>query len=272
MNFQDRGHYYLNGVLVPDMTMSKCRDEGGVASVTTKIANWNDQNLMFWHIEENVEAAYSVMGANLDTHVTLEEYRKLVADEYYRTHNHLKIGTLVDQFITAAIDQTIALPLFYDFFMTTRAPEISSMYESIRSAYEWYLENVTQGKAQVKVYDKKNMIAGTADVSGMIKDQEGKTIPGGVDFKTKYIKTHPGYKKDGGPKSIPVKRDIKHKLQLGAYGKALGWEGAYALTISTNPLVPGVIPHWYSLDELKEGYTIFAHIGRAYDLQNGFIK
>jgi hypothetical protein len=59
-------------------------------------------------------------------------------------------------------------------------------------------------------------------------------------------------------------------MQLGAYGRVENWAKAFLVTISTNPLIPGIQVHEYSTDQLREGYAAFQHLSQAYDILNGF--
>jgi len=269
--YQDRGHYYLNGVLNSELTKAKCRDAGGIPSVTTKIDSWTDSGLMFWKIGENLEAAYAVLDKSIG--LSLADFKELVAIEYYRTHNALRLGTFIHDILHQLISNGIENRLFMSFFKEYADPQIQELFESVQMAYEWYLEHFDQAQSEKILYEKDTGISGTCDLTGMLLSPDGTKIVGGADWKCTYVKKHPGYyKKDGKMKSLGIKKSNDNKMQLGAYGKVLGWEGAYIVKISTNPMVSGIQPQWYSKEELVKGYTAYAHVARAYDIFNGFVK
>ena len=64
------------------------------------------------------------------------------------------------------------------------------------------------------------------------------------------------------------KKEVNHRMQLGAYGRVEGWEHAWIVVISTNPDVQGIKPIWYDKAELVKGYKAYAHVSRAYDILN----
>ncbi len=267
--FKDDGHYYLNEMLIEGMTKAQCRDQGGIPSVTTKIGSWNDNGIIFWKINENIEAAYAVLDRAND--ITLEDFKKIVADEFYRTHNYIRLGTRIHDVLGKAINQGIPNNGFVAFYKAHAHESVADLFESVQIAYEWYLETVSQCHAEVVLYDKEAGISGTCDIDGVITTPDGAIIPGGVDWKCSFIKRHPGFRKtDGRQKSFGKSKDIKHKMQLGPYGRVRGWRGAYLVYISTNPLVPGIQVQYYDEADLHEGFRAYAYIARAYDVINGF--
>ncbi|RLC32367.1 MAG: hypothetical protein DRH37_00735 [Deltaproteobacteria bacterium] len=271
MSYQDRGHYYVNGVLTDHMTKAKCRDAGGIPSVTTKIDSWTDSGLVFWKIRENIDAAYRVIDSGIG--VSAEDFRKLVADEFYRVHNELFLGSYIHDILDKLIKNGVENRLFMSFYKEYADRQITDLFESVQMAYEWYREHVDQAKTEQVLYDQELRISGTCDVNGMIISPDGTKVPGGVDWKCSYVKKHPGYKKaDGTMKSFGFSKSVDYSMQLGAYGRVCGWKGAYIVKVSTNPLIPGVQALWYDQEELLKGYKIYGHVARAYDLINGYIK
>lgn len=268
--FQDRGHYYVEGVLMESMTMAQCRDQGGLPSVTTKLDTYNPSSLMFWKIDENIQAAYRCIDSALRMDTTLDEFRKLVADEFYRVNNQLIVGTAVHAIMEKLIKNGVTLKQFSDFFHEYADHLVRQIPISIRQAYAWYLDNCKNAACEKLIFDKKSGIAGTADVSGMVNDDGGVAAVGGVDWKSKFIKDHPGYKKDGTMKALRYRKDPKHMMQLGAYGKVEGWKHGWVVVVSTNPEVQGIKPIYYGIEDLKKGYQAYAHISIAYDTINGF--
>lgn len=267
--FRDDGHYYINGILMEGMTKAQCRKEGGLPSVTTKIGSWNDDGLIFWKIDENIQAAYAVLGDAIG--VSLEDFRAMVASEFYRTHNYIRLGTDIHAVLYNLVRNTVRQDKFMSWYKEYSPPSVADQFESVQMAYEWYKEHVKQGVSELVVYDKETGIAGTADINGLIVTPDGETIPGGVDWKCTYVKKHPGYRKaDGAMKSFGIKKDIKNQMQAGAYGRVLGWKGAYIVKISTNTMVPGVQAQWYNQEDLIKGYKAYAYIARAYDIINGY--
>jgi hypothetical protein len=267
--FRDDGHYYLNGVLIDRMTKAQCRDQGGLPSVTTKTGSWNDEGLIFWKIDENIQAAYAVLDGAIG--VSLDDFRKLVAEEFYRTHNYIRLGTAIHDVLNKLAKQGIRNDIFMSWYREHCPPETAEFFESVQMAWSWYQEHVEQGMTELILCDKETGIAGTCDVNGLIISPDGEHLPGGVDWKCTYVKKHPGYRKsDGVMKSFGIKKDIKNQMQAGAYGRVLGWKGAYIVKISTNTLVPGIQAQWYSHEDLIKGYKMYAYIARAYDLINGF--
>jgi hypothetical protein len=268
--FQDRGHYYVEGILMEGMTMAQCREQGGLPSVTTILDHWQSPGLTFWKINENVEAAYRCIDSALRMDTSLDEWKKLVADEFYRVNNHLQVGTDVHDIMEKLIKNGVSLDQFSDFFHEYASFRIRNVPISIRQAYAWYLDNCKNAACEKIIYDKANRIAGTADVSGMVRDDKETLGVGGVDWKHRFIKQHPGYKKDGTMKALRYSKDEKHMMQVGAYGKVEKWMHAWVVVISTNPDVQGIKPMFYGFEELKKGYMAYAHISRTYDILNKF--
>ncbi len=270
--FKDRGHYYVNEELVDGMTMAQCRDAGGIPSVTTKIASWNDDGLIFWKIGENVEAAYNCIDAAVAASSTLEEFRVLTAEEFYRVHNELRLGQKMHDAMFKVISTAIPMVSFQKFFTAHADPEVKALVFSAKAAYAWLLDLCAQGIAEKKLYSKEHGISGTADYSGMVNTKEGESLPGGVDWKCKYIKKHPGFSTKTGEMLTfrgPKKED-NHRMQLGAYGRVEEWQHGWICYISTNPDVQGIKPIWYDKAELIKGYRAYANISSAYDILNGF--
>lgn len=268
--WKDRGHYYLNRVLMEGMTMAQCRDAGGLPSVTTKISSWLDDGIVFWKIDENVEAAYNCIDRAVSISASLDEFRKMVADEFYRVHTELIVGDMVHDIMDKLIKNAVKLEHFSQFFPEYAAPMIREIPLSIKAAYAWFLDNTDQAASEKLIYNEASGIAGTADVSGMVRDESGNLAVGGVDWKSKFIKKHPGFKKDNTMRAFQVRKNPQHVMQLGAYGKEEGWNHGWVVIISTNPDVQGIKPMFYDQAALAKGYKIYAHTARAYDIQNGF--
>lgn len=269
MSYRDRGHYYVDGVLIDGMSKVQCRQQGGIPSVTTKIANWASPNLMFWKIEENLKAAYEILDVSIG--MSFDDFKKAVADEYYRVHNEIKLGTAVHEILDKLIKNSVESRLFMSFYQDYADPSISELFESVQLAYDWFKSYVKQGISESIVYDKTSRIAGTCDVNGRIITPDNGEVVGGVDWKCSYVKKHPGWrKKDNVMKSLGFKKTDDYRMQLGAYGKVLEWEGAYIVKISTNPMVPGIQPMFFPKEELVKGYTAYAHVARAWDILNGY--
>ena len=172
-NFRDRGHYYVNGILMEDMTMAKCRDAEGIPSVTTKIANWQDDGLVFWKIMENIDAAYNCIEPAMKNQVSIEDWRRLVADEFYRVHNEMRMGTLIHDVMNHMWLNTVPLPAFNQIFAGQAAPEIQDLVFSCKAAYAWLLDHRPQGFSEKILFSKEHGISGTADYSGMVDDKHG---------------------------------------------------------------------------------------------------
>jgi hypothetical protein len=268
MQYQDRGHYYVDEVLIDGLTMAKCREAGGIPSVTTKLANWSSPSLKFWAIEENLNAAYKVLnGMEMDR----ETFDRLVKEEFYRVHNHLHIGTLVHDIMDKLIKNSVKLSEYSMFFREYADPKIIELLDSVESAYEWFLLVAKNGVSEKIIYDKDRLIAGTADFSGFSMD-DGKLKRTGIDWKTKYIKKHPGYSSvTKEMKSFKIRKEDSYKMQLGAYGAVERWEIAYNVFISSNPDVPGIQVQKFSTKDLVDGYQAFHHISKTYDILNGFV-
>lgn len=271
MHFRDRGHYYLNGILVDDLTMATCREQGGIPSVTTKIGSYMDPGLMFWKIGENIEAAFNSIDAAIACDADLEQFRVLVADEYYRMHNEMRLGTKIHYIMDKALTEGILLQNFQQFFAGHADSEIKDLVFSCKAAFAWALDTISQGRFEHTIYSKEHGISGTCDGTGMVATPKGDHLIGGIDWKCKRIKIHPGFKADGQMKAMkgPKKEDA-HRMQLGAYGRVEGWEHAYICVISTNPDVQGIKPIWYDKAELVKGYRAYANIAAAYEILNGY--
>ena len=268
MMYKDNGHYYVDGALIDNLTVSKCRDLGGIPSVTTKLEYYSPPGLKFWAIEENLIAAYEILNGN---EMTIDEFIDRTREEFYRTHNHLVIGTLVHDILDKLIKNAVKMKEFNLFYRTYADTKIIELADSVYEAYQWFNDVSSGGVSEKIVYDKEKRIAGTADFSGIIKFN-GKRIRGGIDWKTKYVKRHPGFRKDGRKKSLGIKKDVKHQMQLGAYGAVEVWEAAYIVNISTNPDVPGIMVHEYSANDLVKGYKMFTGIAKTFDIAHGYIK
>jgi hypothetical protein len=251
--------------------MATCREQGGIPSVTTKIANWNDPGLMFWKIGENVEAAYNCIDAAISSKATLEDFRRLTAEEFYRVHNEMRLGNLIHEILEQAITTAIPLQNFQQFFTGHADSQIQNLMFSCKAAYAWGLEVISQGSAEKIIYSKEYGISGTADVDGMIRTKAEDLLRGGIDWKTKYIKKHPGFGKEGQRLALKgPKKEDNHRMQLGAYGRVQEWEHGWICYVSTNPDVQGIKPIWYSKEELVKGYRAYAYISKAYDILNGY--
>ena len=280
MKFKDKGHYYLNGKLMEDFTLAKCREEGGIVSVTTILENYTPPGLVFWKIDENIECAYDMMPSAFRVQATLPEFRKMVADEFYRTHNHLVIGDVFHKAMAMAISQAVSLDMFNEFWRAHADTKVWDIVEAAKMAYEWLLEHTEGGKAEVEVYDKDRFLAGTADYSGRLMDDSGSYLSEsgepairGLDWKTKFIKRHPGFsKKTGEILALPIKKDPKHPMQLGAYGRVLGWHGGWIINVSTNPDIPAIKPVYYDGAAIVQGYQAFGHLNRTFRIMNNFTE
>lgn len=259
----------MDGILIDGMTQAQCRDAKGQPSVTTVLEYWSSPSLMFWKIGENVEASYEILDMVVQAQPSLEEYVRMVADQYYKTHRYLANGTMIHNVMDRAIKDAVLGQNYMEFYESYAEPAAMDFIYSCSQAYQWFEDKRIQVESEIAVYDEEKMVAGTADISGMIYDKDGREILGGADWKGKDTK-HPGLKKDGTMRTIKAGRTDAHLMQLGAYGRVLGWQGAWLIYISTNPMVHAYKAIWYSKEDLDKGYVAYGYLRRAYKTLFGF--
>lgn len=270
MNFEDKGHYYVDHQLIDGMTITECRKAGGIVSVTTKLDFFNPLSLVFWKINQNIESAYNCIQSASEQSVSMDEWKIMVRNEFYKNNNQLSVGSATHDFIASIIKNGIQPSIFSEFFDQYATKEIDHMKMAIKLAINWFNNTTKLGEVEKIVYDKELGVAGTVDYSGVIKDPNGNEVIGGIDWKTKSINKHPGYKKNGETKAVPWYKDKRHQQQLGAYARIAKWQGAYIVYISTNYIIPVIKAIWYDKEDLIKGWKMYSAISNAFDYCNGF--
>jgi hypothetical protein len=261
----EKGHWYDdNGTLFDNPSAEDIKRLNLHKSVTEIIGYLKNKGITDWSINQNVLYAYKL--SNLAADMEFERFRSEVHAEERRANNHADIGKQLHSYMELAISEAISLSALHSHFLAFSGPGIKGCEASIRMAYQWLLSLHPESLSVEKtVADCDSGVYGTIDVLGKMRfpnqTQAQLTV---IDWKGKFIKKHPGFKKDGiTMKTLPIENNKNWKIQVGGYSKAVGALQGAVCAISVNPIVPGIKVFYYNKEDVLSGYKVFGYLYRT---------
>jgi hypothetical protein len=239
---QQSAHWYTStGEAAHDSDLRRARKENLYPSVTSVLQVKSKPGLDAWKRQEAILAALTLPRRPGESD---QDFAARVAIDMTETSSKAaRIGTMIHNYaeqLTLGMDE----------------PVPPQGYEAVCNMLrEWIADNLDDGIAESTMVSTEYGYAGRMDWSGVFQKSGGYGI---LDFKTQNVK--PGSK----PVFYP-----EHCYQLAAYaeGKPMELVNVIIGVHPENPLIE--VRHWKE-DEIQDGWDIFRHLLRVWQIERGY--